>query len=180
MSTSNVYGAQHEYLKLHIGEKFDRNAMIEALVAQGFKKSSIFPAECMPSKGARSVRSCDECEAAGGFAVNKAGIIVMGADGFESSEPYVKTAIKAGTYTPNTGARGPRDTTVTAPDAEVVAIQRKHAEAAKAEIEAHTQAAKVKANQAAMVAAAMALPEGNPIRAAVLDAVATANALEVA
>jgi hypothetical protein len=109
----NIYQMRHAILAKHIGERFTP-AQLKAELLEKFpwvKPQSVNAPDCFYSDRKRAGSTCPECGNLGGFAVNKDGIVDMGASGWGGIRPF---------YVPTGNTRSS-----VGPSAEIAAATRK-------------------------------------------------------
>jgi hypothetical protein len=108
----NIYQMRHAILAVHVGERFTP-AQLKVELLEKFpsvKPQSVNAPDCYYSDRKRAGSTCPECRKLGGFAVNRDGVVDMGASGFGNISPvYVPTG--------NTGSS-------VRPSAEIVAVKK--------------------------------------------------------
>ncbi len=85
----NIYQKRHAILARHIGERITP-AQLKAEVLERFpdtKPQSVNAPDCFYSDRKRAGSTCPECGKIGGFAVNRDGIVDMGASGWVGISP---------------------------------------------------------------------------------------------
>ena len=90
----NIFQMRHTVLEGHRGERFTPGQLrVEFQRAfPAVNPTSINPADCFNTPGKRAGCTCKECTRLRGFAVNRDGIVDMGASGFgEISHTYIPT-----------------------------------------------------------------------------------------
>lgn len=90
----NIYQMRHAILAKHVGERFASPQLKVELLAKfsTVKPQSVNAPDCYYSDRKRAGATCPECRKLGGFAVNRDGIVDMGASGFGNvSSMYVPT-----------------------------------------------------------------------------------------
>ena len=97
----NIFQKRHRILEKHRGERFTP-AQLKAEFLNTFSEvnpSSINAADCFNTPSKKAGCTCNECTKLGGFAVNRDGIVDMGAGGWsEISSVYTPTGrTRAGT-----------------------------------------------------------------------------------
>lgn len=97
----NIFQKRHRILERHRGERFTP-AQLKAEFLNTFSEvnpSSINAADCFNTPSKKAGCTCNECTKLGGFAVNRDGIVDMGASGWsEISSVYTPTGrTRAGT-----------------------------------------------------------------------------------
>jgi hypothetical protein len=80
----NTYQMRHEILAKHIGERLTPTQLKVELLAKfpGVKRQSVNASDCHYSDRKLAGSTCPECGKLGGFAVNREGVIDMGASGW--------------------------------------------------------------------------------------------------
>ncbi len=90
----NIYQMRHAILAKHVGERFTP-AQLKVELLEKFpsvKPQSVNAPDCFYSDRKRAGSTCPECGKLGGFAVNRDGVVDMGASGWENISPvYVPT-----------------------------------------------------------------------------------------
>jgi hypothetical protein len=90
----NIYQMRHAVLAKHEGEHFTP-AQLRAEFLKIYptvNPSSINPADCFNTPSKKAGCTCKECTSLGGFAVNRDGVVDMGASGFRGiSSVYIPT-----------------------------------------------------------------------------------------
>jgi hypothetical protein len=107
----NIFQMRHKVLEAHLGERFT-SAQLRAEFLKtfpGVNPSSINPSDCFNTPSKKAGCTCKECTRLGGFAVNRDGIVDMGASGWAGiSSAYVPTGngrrTQASTFNPPAGA----------------------------------------------------------------------------
>jgi len=90
----NVYQMRHAILAKHIGERFTPTQLKVELLEKfsSVRPQSVNASDCHYSDRKRAGSTCPECGKLGGFAVNGAGVVDMGASGWGNISPvYVPT-----------------------------------------------------------------------------------------
>jgi hypothetical protein len=90
----NIYQMRHMVLARHLGERLTPTQLKVELLERfpGVKSQSVNASDCHYSNRKRAGSTCPECGKLGGFAVNREGVVDMGASGFESiPHVYVPT-----------------------------------------------------------------------------------------
>jgi len=88
----NIFQMRHEILKSHRGQFFTPKQLKGEFLRTfpNVNESSINPADCFNTPSKKAGCTCRECTKLGGFAVNRDGVVDMGASGFgEISSTYV-------------------------------------------------------------------------------------------
>jgi hypothetical protein len=108
----NIYEKRHAILAAHKGERVTP-AQLKAELLQrfpGVKPGSVNAADCFYTDRKRAGSTCPECGKLGGFAVNRNGVVDMGASGFENISPfYTPTGNTRSTFVPATRKFSMRD-----------------------------------------------------------------------
>jgi hypothetical protein len=90
----NIYQMRHAILAKHVGERFTPAQLKFELLEKfpSVKPQSVNAPDCFYSDRKRAGSTCPECGKLGGFAVNRDGVVDMGASGWENISPvYVPT-----------------------------------------------------------------------------------------
>lgn len=81
----NIFQKRHRILEKHLGERYTP-AQLRAEFLNAFPEvnaSSINAADCFNTPAKKAGCTCNECTKLGGFAVNRDGIVDMGASGWD-------------------------------------------------------------------------------------------------
>jgi len=80
----NIFQMRHKVLEGHRGERFTPGQLRAEFqrTFPGVNPTSINPADCFNTPSKRAGCTCKECTKLGGFAVNRDGVVDMGASGF--------------------------------------------------------------------------------------------------
>jgi hypothetical protein len=90
----NIFQMRHKILERHRGERFTPQRLKAELLNEfpNVNQTSINAADCFNTSGKRAGCTCPECTKLDGFAVNREGVVDMGASGFGGVSPtYVPT-----------------------------------------------------------------------------------------
>jgi|ERR1700675_1580992 hypothetical protein len=90
----NIYQRRHTILAKHVGERFTP-AQLKVELLEKFpsvKPQSVNAPDCYYSDRKRAGSTCPECRKLRGFAVNKDGVVDMGASGWENISPVYESA----------------------------------------------------------------------------------------
>lgn len=90
----NIYQTRHAILARHIGQRITPAQLKAELLAvfPSVKPQSVNAPDCFYSDRKRAGSTCPECGKVGGFAVNRDGVVDMGASGWGNISPrYVPT-----------------------------------------------------------------------------------------
>jgi hypothetical protein len=101
----NIYQMRHAILAKHIGERIAPAQLKSELLAQfpSVKPQSVNASDCHYSERKRAGSTCPECGKLAGFAVNRDGVVDMGASGWGGISPvYVPTGNVRSSVVPST------------------------------------------------------------------------------
>jgi hypothetical protein len=90
----NIYQMRHAVLERHIGERLTPSQLRVELLERfpDVKPQSVNASDCHYSDRKKAGSTCPECRKIGGFAVNRDGVVDMGASGWGNISPvYVPT-----------------------------------------------------------------------------------------
>jgi hypothetical protein len=88
----NIYQRRHTILAKHVGGRFTPAPLKVELLEKfpSVKPQSVNAPDCYYSDRKRAGSTCPECRKLRGFAVNKDGVVDMGASGWENISPFYK------------------------------------------------------------------------------------------
>src|SRR5437016_1770694 len=101
----NIYQMRHAILAKHIGERVTPAKLKAELLESfpGVKPQSVNASDCHYSDRKRAGSTCPECGKLGGFAVNRDGVVDMGATGWGNISPvYLPTGNTRSSVAPST------------------------------------------------------------------------------